>query len=1138
MLAALALLAGCSGATRADGLSAPLEESPAAHRAPRPANGAAPCEDWTPLECGIELDSHDGVVDCARGVRLCQNGAYGACIANATLGVVSVQAPGARLPLTAPTQGVMAVGGTSTDCVDDVCNPYCHTFVDEADTPYTAPRVDVPSGILSGGPLQNSNIPTSFKNKGSLNSQCSAAVGSQTWNEACQFDQHCVNGACTAWGNEEFGDCQGVDITTPTTCVPSSGGTRDLTVCNRGTVAAPAGINCYGYSGGSPKFPNSDPGTTDRLIMTTQQTLQPGACETQEVDEAIFHQNGIQSIGCNPPDTRVVTSTIVSYPGSSAATSGLLPWTSPDQGWLSDTVYASASPANPGGASSGPFSPTANASFSSDGSWSSPSKAYPNTDDGVFATAAPLAPIINAGTLGPNYPGGFTNPASAGDASFSNPDRIYSADSSYLTAAPVNPTTQTTLTRSASANSVSGWNNPAHAYTSNSVYATAKLTGAGTSDLTLSGFGLSVPTNAVLDSLAVTVKWKTDVNSVRYTLTAQAMTGAANTAIGSALVKSANYTTESSDIATVPTASLTGFSASDFSDTNFKVRVRFERSNGNVTDSTASIDHVQVVLKYHLASTTASVVYQYFGLGSIPSNAQVQLTAEVKWKSSAVNTNVTLGMQLYKKWGTASQASIGSEVTRTPVAANTNYVDTTATLTPTPTDLIDTSFAIRLRVVRSDGAANPDVTASIDYVRVTATYSTNAAATTHSVYYTGFGIDAQIPSNATITSIQTSASWKLSAPTTYATLGLQAYTSGGTTPLGTELTDTTAPTTLTTGTQTVSSGIARTDLSDANFGVRARVTRASGAVANTDFTAYLDRVSVVVNWTAPSVGHGVTYGSFGLGGGIPATATVTQLKTELRWKSSVSSNREQLGFQLFKNGVAIGSEYVDSTAPTSATTRTQTLTGLSLSAADLADGNFVVKVRSTRTTGNSNPAFTAYVDFVRVTVSYTESIDSAVAECNGSNNWTATKLNPSPDACVDMSTPQYVPFTVSRVFQATCPFGQAPSWRRFGYTTSTPDPTSVEFRFRSFRPDAAGTCSAMSAVNNGDPQPLATASATQDPAVCSTTDPGCVLDLAQYLGAAGTGLSCLQMDAYGVPGAVSSPELFDWTVLYDCKDNE
>ena len=62
----------------------------------------------------------------------------------------------------------------------------------------------------------------------------------------------------------------------------------------------------------------------------TQTTLQPGACETQQLDEAIFHQNGIQSIGCNPPDSRVVTSTVVGYPGSSAVTSGLLPWTSPD----------------------------------------------------------------------------------------------------------------------------------------------------------------------------------------------------------------------------------------------------------------------------------------------------------------------------------------------------------------------------------------------------------------------------------------------------------------------------------------------------------------------------------------------------------------------------------------------------------------------------------------------------------------------------------------------------------------------------------------------------------------------------------------------------------------------------------------
>ena len=174
--------------------------------------------------------------------------------------------------------------------------------------------------------------------------------------------------------------------------------------------------------------------------------------------------------------------------------------------------------------------------------------------------------------------------------------------------------------------------------------------------------------------------------------------------------------------------------------------LHFSRASGNVTSSTAKVDAVQVSVKYHLSSTQASVVYQFFGLGSIPAAATVQLTAEVKWKTSAVNSNLTLGMQPYKKWGSASQAAIGSEVTRTPVAANTDYVDSTATLTPSPADLTDTSFAIRLRATRGGGATNPDFTASIDYVRVNVSWSLNGSSNTYSVFYKGFGLDQLIPS--------------------------------------------------------------------------------------------------------------------------------------------------------------------------------------------------------------------------------------------------------------------------------------------------------------------------------------------------------------------------------------------------------
>ena len=96
-----------------------------------------PCEDWSTIDCGIELKTHGGLIDCARGVRVCQDGHYGACVADASLGVVSVQAPEAVLPETIHT-GTLAVGGVSAACADDPCNPYCQRYLDQPPAPVQA----------------------------------------------------------------------------------------------------------------------------------------------------------------------------------------------------------------------------------------------------------------------------------------------------------------------------------------------------------------------------------------------------------------------------------------------------------------------------------------------------------------------------------------------------------------------------------------------------------------------------------------------------------------------------------------------------------------------------------------------------------------------------------------------------------------------------------------------------------------------------------------------------------------------------------------------------------------------------------------------------------------------------------------
>jgi hypothetical protein len=91
------------------------------------------------------------------------------------------------------------------------------------------------------------------------------------------------------------------------------------------------------------------------------------------------------------------------------------------------------------------------------------------------------------------------------------------------------------------------------------------------------------------------------------------------------------------------------------------------------------VDSVQLTLVYHVPNAAASVVYRNFGLGSVPDAASAQLTASVKWKTSAVNAHFSLGLQVYSNYDNASPTAIGSELVR--VAGDTiAHVDNTPPL--------------------------------------------------------------------------------------------------------------------------------------------------------------------------------------------------------------------------------------------------------------------------------------------------------------------------------------------------------------------------------------------------------------------------------------------------------------------------
>jgi RHS repeat-associated protein len=110
----------------------------------------------------------------------------------------------------------------------------------------------------------------------------------------------------------------------------------------------------------------------------------------------------------------------------------------------------------------------------------------------------------------------------------------------------------------------------------------------------------------------------------------------------------------------------------------------------------------------------------------------------------------------------------------------------------------------------------------------------------------------------------------------------------------------------------------------------------------------------------------VRVGTFGFNTSIPANATITGVTVSVEWKAT-SGSIATLGSQVYAAGVAKGTEFTNSSPPTSDITQSYTVSGLTR--ADLLDGTFEVNVRASR--GNSNTGFTASLNAVSVQVDYT-----------------------------------------------------------------------------------------------------------------------------------------------------------------------
>jgi YD repeat-containing protein len=87
----------------------------------------------------------------------------------------------------------------------------------------------------------------------------------------------------------------------------------------------------------------------------------------------------------------------------------------------------------------------------------------------------------------------------------------------------------------------------------------------------------------------------------------------------------------------------------------------------------------------------------------------------------------------------------------------------------------------------------------------------------------------------------------------------------------------------------------------------------------------------------------------------------------VEWKVSTTTSNATIGAQAWVSGAAVGTELVNSAEPTSDTSQTFSVSGLTR--AQLLNGVLQIRVRASR--GNSNTAFTASLDSISVKVDYT-----------------------------------------------------------------------------------------------------------------------------------------------------------------------
>jgi RHS repeat-associated protein len=177
--------------------------------------------------------------------------------------------------------------------------------------------------------------------------------------------------------------------------------------------------------------------------------------------------------------------------------------------------------------------------------------------------------------IGPSFSRSFT---------YDLADRITSAG-------PGGPPTPGSSTREPASHN-SGWTNSQNGYTSNNSYATTSPPKNQTRAVLYGTFGFdsTIPTNATITTVTVSVEWKVSTTNSIATLGSQAYVS--GSPVGSELVNTAEPLAD-----TIQTYTVSGLTRSQLLNGTFQVRVRATRGNSN-TSFTASLDRVGVTVDY------------------------------------------------------------------------------------------------------------------------------------------------------------------------------------------------------------------------------------------------------------------------------------------------------------------------------------------------------------------------------------------------------------------------------------------------------------------------------------------------------------------------------------------------------------